>query len=109
MKFKILFCVVTIFSFLSSAWLFILNDGAAIQYMQIFNEFGVTVPVITKSLFTSLQYWWVISAAIVFINYFFLFSLKGKWQYFSIFLSLLCFLILVGIVYAPIYDMGSVV
>ena len=109
MRVKILFFVVTIIVLLSGGWLYTLSVGGADQYQQTFNGYGATPPQITTFLFSILNYWWAILLAVALISYLPLFALKSKWQYASLLTSIACLCLLIGIVYAPIIAMGSVI
>jgi len=109
MRFKILLLFVSVIVLLCGGWLYILSSGAAEQYQQTFNSFGVTPPQITTVLFSSLSNWWAILLAIAVISYIPLLASKDKWQYTSVLTSLACLLTLVGVVYVPILTMGSII
>lgn len=109
MRLKLLAFFVTLTVFLCGGWLYTLSSGAAEKYTAIYNGFGVAQPTITTILFSHLHYWWAISLAVAVFGYLPLVIFTNKWQYTSIIASIVCLFFLVGVVYAPIISMGSVI
>ena len=109
LKEKVLYIIVTIIVLLCGALLYALNAGAAAEFQQLYDAFGVNPPKVTTLLFDSLNYWWAIMATIALFSYVPLLILKGTWQYLSILNSVLSLVVLVGVVYAPTFKLGALV
>mgnify|MGYP006219280683 CR=1 FL=1 len=95
----------TIMVSLSGAFLYVLNNGAAVQFKSFNKGFDVGNSIV-DTLYASLENWAIILVMIAVVSYLPLFWNK---RLLSSTISLICFLSLVAIVYSPILKSGNVI
>ena len=106
MKKIILILITSIFVGVSGFILFALNQGAATQFQQTFDSFGVAPPQVASLLFSNIEYWWLLLSVIAVLS--FLLVIFGKLKT-SIVISFASIASLVAVVYGPIIKMGNVI
>lgn len=86
--------------------LYELSHGAAVAFQQTFDGFGVTPPQLTSTLFSSIEYWWLMLSIIAILSFLPVFF---GWLKTSMAVSLAFIVALVAVVYGPIIQMGNAI